>query len=310
MASGSGYGKVILFGEHFVVHGNHAVVSAIAHRTTAEAVEGSKPGVELVDNRPAAPGYKAKKAKDQEKSLGLILGAMGIDATTPIEITLAGDLYAASGVGASAAFCTAIARSLSAYFNMDLSDLDINRIAYQGEKGYHGKPSGVDNTASTYGGLLWFKKREGDPEHERIPVPRPINIVMANSGPTADTTAAVARVGSLREKQPEEYTRIARDAEELALGGRQALERYDLGAVGRLMDRNHELLGELGVSTGLLDQMAAAARRSGALGAKLTGGGMGGYMVALVESRETGAQVARALEEISEDITTLETRVG
>jgi mevalonate kinase len=157
MGSGKGFGKVILLNEHFVVHGIPAIVSAIGSSTTAVVGPYSGTGWTLDDERNETPGYKKEKAEHQRESVERILKSAGIDTDkNPIHIVLEGDLIAASGVGASAASCAAIARALSDYFALKLSDERINELAFEGEKAYHGSPSGVDNTAATYGGLIWF----------------------------------------------------------------------------------------------------------------------------------------------------------
>ena len=117
---------------------------------------------------------------------------MNINASkSGLKIILEGNLYCASGIGASAASCVAIARALSDYFDMNLSDDEINDIAYEGEMGYHGTPSGVDNTASTFGGLIWFQKGENN-TIEKISMRNPVEIVIGNTGKVANTVAAVA----------------------------------------------------------------------------------------------------------------------
>ena len=124
-----------------------------------------------------------------------------------LKIELGGNLYAASGIGASAASCVAIAKALSEHFNLNLSDEEINKIAYEGEKGYHGTPSGIDNTASTFGGLIWFEKGSNN-VIERIDLPSSIEVVIGNTGKVADTAAAVAGVRERKEKFPEKYNEI------------------------------------------------------------------------------------------------------
>ncbi|MCK4718068.1 MAG: mevalonate kinase [Thermoplasmata archaeon] len=310
MGTGSGFGKVILFGEHFVVHGNHSIVSAIHNKTTAMVEDGTRPGVEMVDDRPASEGYKEAKLEHQKKSVQYVLEAMNIDLSAPLKITLGGDLFCASGVGASAASCTAIARALADHFHRDLSTEEINQLAWEGERGYHGSPSGVDNTASTYGGLLWFLRAEGGIEYEQIDIERPLLIVMGNSGSTANTKAAVAKVKKLKESDPGTYKAIADKAEEAAHKGKTAIGSYDLEALGLLMDENHALLQEVGVSNQMLDRMVEVARENGAIGAKLTGGGLGGYMVALVRDQEAQRRVANALKPLGDKVTVLETSVG
>ncbi len=305
---GIGFGKAILFNEHFVVYGIPSIVSAIGNYTVARVEPYDKPLVELVDNRKATPNYKEEKVAQQQDSLKRILAKMDIDPSkNGIKITLEGNLYAASGIGASAASCVAIARALSHYFDMGLSDEEINDVAYEGEKGYHGTPSGVDNTASTFGGLLWFQK--GDEKGiEQIPLHSPVEIVIGNTGKVANTKAAVAGVRERREKDPEKYKAIFNRAENVAYLAKDAFEEEDYGEVGKLMNENHKLLQQIEVSSRELDFMVKLARDAGALGAKLTGGGLGGNMIALTPGRELQDTVANAIEK--EGFQTIKTVVG
>ena len=294
MAEGKGYGKCILFNEHFVVYGIPSIVSAIGDFTTATLEKTGSGGVQFIDERPASPGYKEDKLDQQKDSLKRILEAMTISPEENIKITLGGTLYAASGVGASAASCTAIARALNALFDMNLADDKINEIAYEGEKGYHGTPSGVDNTASTYGGLLWYVRGE-EPTIDHIRIKNPIEIVMGNTGTVANTKAAVAGVRERKGKFPEKYANIFSEASEVVEAARKALEAYNLENMGNLMNDNHELLQKIEVSNEILDMLVETARNAGALGAKLTGGGLGGYMVALTPGAELQETVAHAI---------------
>lgn len=308
MGEGSGYGKVILFNEHFVVYGIPAIASAIGSKTVAKVELFEGKGWSIKDDRPATPGYKEEKLDHQRESIERILEAAGIDANlAPIKIILEGDLKAASGVGASAASCAAIARALSHQFNLGFTDERINEIAYEGEKGYHGTPSGIDNTAATFGGLIWFVK--GKPNFmERLKLKEPVEIVMGNTGVVANTKAAVAGVRERKDKEPEKYNKIFDEANELAKEARKALESYDLEAVGRYMNRNHELLQSIEVSSKDLDFLVELARNHGALGAKMTGGGLGGYMVALTPGKDVQEKVAKTMEK--EGFETLRTKIG
>lgn len=293
-SQGIGFGKVILFGEHFVVYGLPAIASAIDSRTVA-TVEKSK-SYELVDNRPETPGYKKEKFSQQEESLKIIFNTMKIDPVkTPVKIVLGGDLVAASGLGASAASCVAIARALSKEFGLGLNDEQINSVAYEGEKGYHGTPSGIDNTAATYGGLIWFWKGT-PPVMERIPLRQPVEIVMADTGITANTTEVVGGVKKRKEAEPEKFKKIFMEEEKLLADARAALEAMDLQRVGKLMDRNHELLREIGVSCKELETLVDTARGAGAVGAKITGTGRGGNVVALTPGKALQEKVAKAVE--------------
>lgn len=308
MAQGFGFGKTILFNEHFVVHGIPAIASAINQKTIATVETSDGKGVSLIDDRNATKGYKEEKLDQQKESLERIINAAGIDTTrNPVRITLGGDLTAASGVGASAASCVAIARALSVYFNLGFSDEKINAIAYEGEKGYHGSPSGIDNTAATYGGLIWFKK--GKPNViEQIKIQRHVEIVIGNTGLVADTKAAVARIKERKEKYPEKYNELFKKAENLAYKARAALEAFDLEYTGRLMTENHGLLQAAGVSCKELDHLVDLAMAQGALGAKMTGGGLGGNMIALTPGEALQEKVAGAMEK--EGFEVIRTKVG
>ena len=163
MAQGTGFGKTILIGDQFVLDEVPAIVSAISFETvtTVERIDGE--GWVLEDNRIEVPGYKEKKKEQQVGSINRILEVMNFDVKkNPIKITVGGNLLAGSGVGASAASCVSLARALNEEFNLGYSIEEINRVAWQGEFPYHGVASGVDNTASTYGGLLrfWLKERK------------------------------------------------------------------------------------------------------------------------------------------------------
>lgn len=308
-SEGIGFGKAILFNEHFVVYGIPSIVSAIGNYTTAKIDDTTTPGWTLEDNRKATPGYKEDKKDQQQDSINKILNKMNIDANTKgIHITLAGNLYCASGIGASAASCVAIARALSAHYNMDLTDEQINEIAFEGEKGYHGTPSGVDNSAATYGGLIWFQKTEDGPQIETIPLQQPLEIVIGNTGKVADTKAAVAGVKTRKETEPEKYSELFKQAENIAYLARDALADGDLKEIGKLMNQNHKLLQHLEVSSRELDFLVHLARKAGALGAKLTGGGLGGNMLALSPGRKLQDTVANAIEK--EGFQTIRTTVG
>ncbi len=325
MGIGSGYGKVILYNEHFVVYGIPAIASAIDSKTEAIVERVADPGLlvasgregsmagdgwVLEDNRPANPGYKTEKYDQQKESVLRVLRAAGFDPVrNPVRITLAGDLKAVGGVGASAAVCVSIARALNEEFGLGFDDGRVNEIAFEGEKAYAGTPSGIDNTASTYGGLLRFQKcPDGSNKIDRIRMEKPVEIVMGNTGVTADTKAAVAGVRERKDRDPVKYSRIFDESRVLVEKATASLKAGDLRALGRLMDQNHRLLQEIEVSHPKLDELVSLARKHGAWGAKMTGGGLGGYMVALTPGKKLQEEVARGMEECGYEA--LRTSVG
>ncbi len=309
MGKGSGYGKVILFGEHFVVHGVPGIVSATDAATDAE-VKKTASGITIKDERKGSKGYAEEKKLQQIESIERMLKSMNMSTDTAMSIWLGGNLPGFSGLGASAASSVAIARAIAQEFNLKFSDERINEIAYEAEKAYAGNPSGIDNTAATFGGLLWFKKNmTGGPDtFEKISIQKPVEIIIASTGIVANTKAMVEGVAQRKKANPQKYDPLFKQAEAVAVTGRKALLDFDLKKVGELMNENHRLLQEIGVSCKELDHLVEVARNQGALGAKLTGGGGGGCMTALTPGKELQDKVASAIEK--EGFQVLRTKIG
>lgn len=297
MSQGTGFGKTILIGDQFVLDEVPAIVSAIPFETLTTVERTSGEGWTLEDNRIEVPGYKEKKKEQQVGSINKVLEVMNIDVKkNPIKITVGGNLLAGSGVGASAASCVSLARALNEEFKLGYSIEEINRVAWQGEFPYHGVASGVDNTASTYGGLLRFWLENGKQNFEKIKTVKPFEIVLCNSGITANT-AALDEFIDVQKKENAELFR-SRLATIVSQGAdmKKALEAGDLEKVGTIMTENHKLLIDMDMSHEILDHLCKLALENGALGAKVTGGGRGGYMIALTPGKELQEKVASAFE--------------
>jgi len=263
--------------------------------TTVERIDGE--GWILEDNRIEVPGYKEKKKEQQAGSINRILEVMNIDVKkTPIKITCGGTLLAGSGVGASAASCVSLARALNAEFNLGYSIEEINRVAWQGEFPYHGIASGVDNTASTYGGLLLFQLINGQQHFEKIKTPKSFEIVLANSGITANTALLDVFIDQQKKDDPELFATRLKTITAQAYDMKKALETGDLETVGKIMSENHKILINMVMSHETLDYLCKVALEKGALGAKVTGGGRGGYMVALTPGKKLQEAVASAFD--------------
>ena len=267
-------------------------------------------GINVRDERKTAKGYSEEKRLQQLESIERMLKAMGVDPKIALDIWVGGTLPGFSGLGASAASSVAIARAIAQELGMKISNEKINQVAYEAEKAYAGNPSGIDNTAATYGGLMWFKKNlGGGPDKvEPLSIKEPVEIVIGSTGKVANTKAMVEGVAERKNKNPQKYNPIFKRAEELAYEGRAALEFYNLKKIGDLMNENHRLLQEIEVSSKELDLLVELARKQGAIGAKLTGGGGGGCMVALTPGKELQGKVASAFKTAGYEF--LATKIG
>jgi len=300
VGTGKGYGKTILFGEHFVIYGLPSIVSALGAYTTADVKVVKGNGWTVNDQRPATPGYKEQKYIEAMQSIANIINHLKVDIENQrLEISFAGDLIAASGVGASAAQCTSLARALSETFNLNLDDEKINEAAYEGEKAYHGTPSGIDNTAATYGGLIWFVRNLGVGKNtmDLLQSPRKMLIIMANSGITTSTTEVVADVRRLREENPEKIEKIFGEYKKLVEAAKKALLKGDIATIGNLMNQNHKMLQQITVSGEINDELVEIALENGAIGAKLTGTGRGGLVIGLAENEDIQEKIVNVIEE-------------
>lgn len=313
------YGKLILFGEHFVVYKVPALVGAVAAYTNChikiEDTDASEENnndndtgvIEIVDNRPAVPNYKTKKAQEGKKAVDLVLKHFQLFGNgKKATLTFGGTLCCASGIGASAAQVVALARAVQQTLPDDkfanLTDDQINAAGYEGEKGYHGTPSGIDNTAATFGGLLKFQRTDGDPIFEKKVIRQPIRIVYASTGITSSTTEVVGDVRAKKEADPAWFDDLLEQYCTVATKGEKALEDGNIIELGQLLDENHKLLQDLTVSCKELDVLVEAAREAGAIGAKMSGTGRGGLMLALTPTEESQNIVAEALEKIAPQV--------
>lgn len=305
--SGIGYGKVILFGEHFVVYGLEGIAASVEMNTICEYDEKSE-GITAND---LVTGEIITIGKDKEKRLDKVVESILKDTGIKeknFRLKLTTNMSLKGGMGSSAALGVAIARCLEEKFSLRLSDERINEIAYNVEKLFHGNPSGIDNTVSTFGGLISFKRREGKNEIEKLPLEKPIEVVIADTGIFHDTQEIVEMVRNNKKKEPNKYGEIFREYSELVKEGRKALEEKKWETIGELMNKNHELLKEMGVSCKELDLLVKTALKNGALGAKLTGAGVGGNIIALTPGEELQEKVAKACKDLGFE--TYKTRIG
>jgi hydroxymethylglutaryl-CoA reductase len=278
-----GYGKIILLGEHSVVYGRHAIAAPIGLTVRAEVSRGpSGQNPVITDWDVDGSVHEPISADISHRVAALIAERLGLP-TSGVRVDVFSHLPRASGLGASAAFAVALIRATADCFDIALSDEEVSSLAFECEQIVHGTPSGIDNTVATFGRPILFRKTDAPAGHEirDIFTPNPIPIVIGLTGVHSLTAHTVATVRAAWQKNPARYDAIFDQIDALVVDGVDALRRGDTTELGELMNINQGLLNALQVSSPELEQMVAIARRAGALGAKLTGGGGGGAMIAL-----------------------------
>jgi len=277
----SSYGKVILLGEHAVVYGIHAIAAPINLAMQAKVWDDSN-GLHLILPRWGVE-EKIHHGADHKysiyKSLDLILEKLDLQ-DSGMKIEVVPHIPRAMGLGGSAALAVAIIRALDEHFKLGLKDEEVNKFAYESEILAHGNASGIDNALATYGKFRIFR-RSDPPVMQELHVKEPIPIVIGITGVESLTAGMVSGVRKAWEKNTALYERIFREIDELSLQAVKAIENHDLQQLGEFMNINQGLLNALQVSSQELEVLIDIARRNGAVGAKLTGAGGGGAMVAI-----------------------------
>lgn len=304
MITASAPGKVILFGEHAVVFGRAALavpVTQLQARVTVS--ENSRGGIWI-----EAPNINLSSDIEQlppdhplASVIYSVFSALNEAHPPTCTIYIQSTIPLASGLGSGAAVSVAILRALSAYLGQPLPDEQVNKLAFEAEKLHHGTPSGIDNTVITYIKPVYFIK--GRPV-KTFHVGAPFTIVIGDTGISAPTKESVRRVRKLWETDKPRWEKVFDRVGNIVWDARQAIERGDLTDLGSLMNANHVLLQKMAVSCPELDRLVEAARKSGAYGAKLSGGGRGGNMITLVK-KENAPAMAEALKSAGAKRTTV-----
>lgn len=263
-------GKVILFGEHFVVYDKPALVSAIGLRAYAE-VEESGRGIVLDGWTGENPAVKASAhiAERLEYSGG-------------IKIRIKSSIPQSVGLGSSASVSVASAAATSLLLKGELDLELIMEAAHLGESLVHYRPSGIDTTIATYGGGGIYTRSKGF----RSMGFNLDEILIINTGKARRTGDLVKRVKEFRDAHREEFERILKDAEQIIWEAVDALKNEDIELTGKLMLRNQELLRKVGVSSREIEDVIGLCMKYGALGAKLTGAGGGGCVIVVAEEEK------------------------
>jgi len=293
---GKGFRKAILINEHFVVYGVPAIALPIFQPVEVEVGVEPGQGVEILWVTAGANNIPERSDSDLGKAVLAILGSLGLsERENRFRFLCRNDLPGWSGLGSSAAFCVAAARATCKAEGLVGSDEQVNRAAFAGERVFASNPSGIDNTVATYGKAVWYRRGE-HPSWEFLPVPSSLRLVVGSTGMPSLTREQVEKVARVREGDRESFERVCREAGEVAVEARQALENEDFAGLGQWMDRAHALLSSVGVSSPELDEMVSVCQRNGALGAKLTGAGGGGCMVALAREEIDAKRIVASLQ--------------
>jgi mevalonate kinase len=290
-------GKIILLGEHAVVYGRPAIAApvwqTVATATVADLTAGS--GCLIVARDIDLQLRLADAGDDQPLALvaRLALARLKLPANPDWRIELTSEIPIASGMGSGAALGTALVRGIFAHADHVAEPALVSAMVYESERIYHGTPSGIDNTVIAYGMPIWFVR--GQPPVPFAP-PAPFTLAIADSGIRSPTKETVGDVRRGWQAEPACYEARFDAIARCVTRGRDAITGADWNTLGESMDENQRLLAQLGVSSAPLDRLIEAARRAGASGAKLCGGGRGGNVIALVEE-DTLAPVRDALRQ-------------
>jgi mevalonate kinase len=263
--SASAPGKVILFGEHFVVYGEPAIAVALnlrvkvtAYKSQSTFIEGSKTA--LVD-KAVDVALEAVNSKDRN-----------------IYVKIESNLPVSVGLGSSAATASAIIAAITGLFGVKLSKDELFKMALECEKTVHVNPSGIDPAVSVNGGALLYQRGVGI---KPVNLGEDFTLIIGNTGEGRSTGAMVEKVRAFAEERKDVMDGLRKAYSSVVSRALEALENGDFGELGLLMDVNHGLLEAIGVSSFKINKLVYASREAGALGAKLTGGGGGGCIIAL-----------------------------
>jgi mevalonate kinase len=296
MTKSSAPGKIILFGEHAVVYGRPALAIPVTQvHADVDVLDSTRARI-WIDARDVNLHAELNTLPSDHPIASIINNLFFLLRVSPfpnLEIKINSTIPVASGLGSGAAVTVALLRALASHLNHPMTDEEVNAFAYEIEKIHHGTPSGIDNTVVTYAQPVYFSK--GQPI-EIFKVGEPFTIVIADTGISAPTKESVGDVKKLWEADKMKWGPVFDRIGEIARKARTSVESGTWELLGELMNENHALLQKLTVSSAELDGLVEAAQGAGALGAKLSGGGRGGNMIALV-APEKAETISVALKE-------------
>jgi mevalonate kinase len=277
--------KIILLGEHAVVYGIYAMAIPVLSLRAYATIEASNNPLTIATNDLKKNNIALSVDLDDDdnplsKMTKLVLNHFNEETIPDVKITLKSDIPIASGLGSGAAISTALGRAISLALNQTISNDTLNQLVYEVEKIYHGTPSGIDNTVVVYEKPIYFIKGKNV---QHLDIKSPFHIVIADTGETALTHESVGDVRKLYDSNPNETKFILDKVSNIVQQALICITSGNISRLGSLMTENHQQLQRLTVSSEKLDKLVAVALDAGALGAKMSGGGRGGNMIALVE---------------------------
>jgi mevalonate kinase len=298
MTKSSAFGKITLFGEHAVVYGRPALaVPVMQVYSDVEVSDSRQEGIWI--DAPAVYLHSELKTLSADHPIAAAINNLfflfRISPVPNLNIRITSTIPVGSGLGSSAAVTIALTRALASHVRRSMKDQDVNAFAYEIEKIHHGEDlSGIDNTVITYARPIYFIKAQPP---DTFKVGQPFTFVIADTGVPASTNEVAADVRNLWLQDPTRLENLFDQIGEVSFAARCAIEAGMYDWLGELMNKNHSLLQELTVSSPELDRLVEAARSAGAFGAKLSGSGRGGNVIALVKSEmaDTVSLVLKAM---------------
>lgn len=280
-------GKVILFGEHAVVYGQPAIAAPLSNvRATAKIEDAAAGGVRILAPDMGQEYHLADAGSEGAlaTAVRLVQREAGLERLPDLTITVTSDVPIASGLGSGAATAAALIRALARHLQQaDLAeDGAVSALTYEVEKIHHGTPSGIDNTVVALEKPVFFVRQQPHNRIETFRVARPLHLLIGDTGRRSSTREVVGDVRRQWQAQTQRFEELFAACGRISRAARSAIEAGDLAELGRLMRENHVLLRQMTVSSPELDRLVQVAGDARALGAKLSGSGRGGNMVALV----------------------------
>ena len=271
-------GKIIISGEHFVVHGSNALAAAIDKTVTVYSEISHKNSIlsrvdTQVFNARIKPINPVSVVRDKILEY--------FDRKEKIKITIESNIPRGSGLGSSSAISVATAASVASLFGEKLDKKTLYEIAFEGEKIIHGNPSGIDVAASVYGGLILFNKNTVP---TNIDLLNKLNIIVSISGKTRQTSRMIDRFTSISEKLPHHFQSLVDSSSVLTQEAVNCLVNGDLKKLGAIINFYNSILSSFGLATKTTDMMIETCLEHGAYGAKITGAGGGGSIIAIAPS--------------------------